>query len=79
MLNKLILIVLISIISGCTIINEELRIANGLVTLKVIDNKPKVRLASGLEDCRWRARVQVHDLDNGNHEVWFICKIPFSM
>ena len=74
----LFLVILLSC-SGCAVRNETLYIAEGLVTMQIIDNKPKIRVASGLDDCKWRARVKVHDLDGGNHEIWLKCKIPFSM
>lgn len=74
-LYALLLIIVLLANTGCTIINEELIILNGLATVKVINNKPKFRLASGLEECKWSGRVEVDDLSDGNHEVIFKCKL----
>lgn len=70
-------IVLLSIaLGGCTIINEELIILDGLVTVVVIDDKPKVRVSTGIKECKWRGRAS---LKVDDYEVWVKCSIPFTL
>lgn len=63
-------------LAGCTIVDEELRVMDGLVTLRVEANKPKVRVATGIEACKWRGRAS---LAKDNYEVWLQCSIPFTL
>lgn len=78
-MKLLVLLGLVAALSSCTIVNETLIIANGLATVKVINNKPKVRVSTGIDDCKWRGRIKLSDLSDGDHEIWIRCKIPFSM
>lgn len=79
-MNKLLLTCLLGLfMASCTIIDEELIIANGLATVKMVDDRPKVRVATGVDECKWKARIEFHDLNEGDHEVWFLCEVPFKI
>lgn len=75
-MRELSVVLLIAALSGCTIINEELIILDGIVTMRVEDNKPKVRVATGIEACKWRGRGS---FAKDNYEVWVKCSLPFSL
>lgn len=64
------------VLAGCTIIDEELIVLDGLVTLRVEANKPKVRVATGIEACKWRGRAS---LAKDNYEVLLHCSMPISL
>ena len=68
-------ILLVSLVGCVHIQDETLYVADGLITMQIVDNKPKVRVATGLDECKWRARVQVHDLD-ADQQLWFRCRFP---
>ena len=70
-------IVLLSIALGsCVIVNEELLILNGIVSIKVVDDKPKVKVSTGIKECKWRGRASLRVDD---YEVWVKCTIPFTL
>ena len=61
--------------TSCVRIHDEtLYIAGDLITVQVNDNKPKVRVATGVDECRWRAKV---DIPEKEWELWFLCERPF--
>lgn len=60
------------LISGCSIHNETLDIGDGIVTVKMVGNKPKIRAATGLEECRWRGKGNIN---KSEYEVHFQCSI----
>ena len=64
------------ILSGCAFKNEELHIANSFVIVKMENNKPKVRVASGFDECKWRGKVHFESED---YEIWLKCKIPLNL
>lgn len=63
-------------LSGCAIHDETMYIAGELVTIKFEDNRPKVRVSTGIEHCKWRGKAQIQ---SANYEVWMVCSIPWSM
>ncbi|CAL9978671.1 hypothetical protein VPHD51_0106 [Vibrio phage D51] len=65
-------LILCLLLSGCAIKDESLIIANELIVVKMEDNRPRVRLATGLEECKWRARGNIQE---GEYEALFLCSI----
>lgn len=61
---------------GCTIRNEVLYVGGELLTVEMVNNKPKVRVGTGIDECRFRGRVQLSDLDDGEHNLNIECKVP---
>lgn len=72
-------ILLLYTLTACTIVDEELRIANELIIIRMENDKPKVRVATGLEDCKWRAKVEVNDLSDGEHELHLQCAVSTNL
>lgn len=81
-MNGRVIIVLIGFLgiwwqlTGCAFKNEELHIADSLVIVKMENNKPKVRVASGFDECKWRGK---YHSTTENYEIWLKCKIPLSL
>ena len=46
-------------LSGCAIRDERLSIADDLVVINFEDNRPKVRIATGSDYCKWRGKLNV--------------------
>lgn len=67
------ILTLILLISGCSIHNETLDIGSGLLTVQMVDSKPKVRMATGIDECRWRGKGNITE---GEYEAHFQCSIP---
>ncbi len=65
-------LILCLLLSGCAIKDESLIIANELVVVKMEDNRPRVRLATGLDDCKWRFRGNLRE---GEFKVLFLCSM----
>ena len=59
--------------TGCVMLDETLIIAGGLATIQIIDNRPRVRVSTGVEECKWRARG---NLNQGDYAVHVQCRIP---
>ena len=79
MIRCLLILAGVILIASCTIVQQELIILDGLATVKIINNKPKFRMATGLDECKWGGRVKLDDLDGGDHEITFKCKIPIKL
>jgi len=81
-MNGRVIILLIGLIgiawqlAGCAIKNEELHIVDSLIIVKMENNKPKVRVASGFDECKWRGKVHFESED---YEIWLKCKIPLNL
>lgn len=78
-MNGRVIILLIGLVgiwwqlTGCAVRDETLYIAE-VVEVRIENNKPKVRVASGFDECRWRGKVR---LQAEEYEIWFKCQIPF--
>lgn len=66
---------LISILSGCAIHDEVLYIGGDLITVRMQEGRPKVRVSTGIHNCKWRGRVSFSDMSEGNHQIWIKCRV----
>lgn len=58
-------------LSACTIVDEKLIIANELVVVNFEENRPKVRVATGSEHCKWRGKYNI----DGHYYIGIECKV----
>lgn len=58
--------------AGCVVRDETMYIAGDLVTVTVRDSRPRVRVSTGLDDCKWRARG---NLNSEDYAVYIECKV----
>ena len=64
------------LLTGCAVVDNELRIAGDLIVVSVINNKPKVRVSTGVDECKWRGTLSFQTYD---YELWVKCSIPFTL
>lgn len=58
--------------TGCVVHNETLYVAGELVTVRFEDNKPRVRVSTGLDECKWRAKGNISEDD---YSIRIECKV----
>ena len=62
---------------SCAVHDETLVVGGDLelVTVKFENNKPRVRVATGLDSCRWGGRYDIRQ--PSDYEVKILCSVSF--
>ena len=64
-------LLLIPLLSACATHNGELRVLNGVITAKVENERLRVRVHTGVDECRWSGKYR-----KGDYQVQLQCTIP---
>lgn len=61
-----------SVCTGCTMLDEQLVIGEDLVVITMGPDRPRVRVAAFVDECKWRAKWHL----GRDYEVRLECSVP---